>query len=558
MTVQVMRDEPKLSSAAIASARNSYQRLRLWGDGFDADQGELDRLLLGCKDSQHLTFTLLSSIGRILTEGLLSRTSVTSSKQEEILLESGYTTAFENARYTISHESDDGERCDSVNGELLSESSWHEIDDALTELRVYLDFLDDLNTSIEALAYDIDATSDSEGEAGRKVQQPWQFWIDSISERFPHADELLVDRLAEANLKRFQRIREGHTMDMQVALTNVHVGANSIALKSKFQDSGLGTSLVVPTVYEPSLISIGSTLAGEHQATLPRLTDSAKNGEPFTCDGCGQTLSVLRTHDWRKHVFHDLLPYTCIVPSCPQSKEPFPSRESWIDHLSSKHQWVPNSVCPLCGDVSGDSLQVMVKHLCTHMEEIALCTWPRDTGSDDGSEGDSDITSEVTVDSLTSTTDGLPIDFYGKIIQGRSLPKAQNNEPPTSKLYLLHRSTKDFLNERTSLFPPEKDAMERHGTSSSACQLIKKISAYHRLDVGVKERIWPKLEEEAETEDAETEGAETEGAETEGAETEGGEKEGAQKEQAKRNRGEVERAIALARRDGLYMAYYTG
>ena len=145
------------------------------------------------------------------------------------------------------------------------------------------------------------------------------------------------------------------------------------------------------------------------------------------------------------HVFSDLQPYICTFPDCPNELAQFPSRAAWAEHEFSQHRilqswkcpechekyasdsdWehhvhmqhklklagkdlqiaknmalvvekamrVDGEACPLCHTVLYEARRGYVKHVGTHMEEIALITLPRDIDEDEDqaheqSDGDS-------------------------------------------------------------------------------------------------------------------------------------------------------------------------
>ena len=136
------------------------------------------------------------------------------------------------------------------------------------------------------------------------------------------------------------------------------------------------------------------------------------------------------------HVFSDLQPYICTFPDCPNELAQFSSRAAWADHEFSQHrilqswkcpeceekyrsesEWedhvcmqhefklagndlqiaktlafvveeatrIDGEECPLCHKVLHEARRGYVKHVGTHMEEIALITLPRDTEEDEDS-----------------------------------------------------------------------------------------------------------------------------------------------------------------------------
>ena len=143
------------------------------------------------------------------------------------------------------------------------------------------------------------------------------------------------------------------------------------------------------------------------------------------------------------HVFADLKPYLCTHADCGEEMILFPTREAWAQHefdehhihfvwqcntcheeLSSPELWrdhlrrihkatfsrlqletvvagalrcrydpIDEERCPLCRDSAGGTRRQFTKHMCRHMEEIALATLPRDyEGDDEGSEAETDST----------------------------------------------------------------------------------------------------------------------------------------------------------------------
>ena len=152
------------------------------------------------------------------------------------------------------------------------------------------------------------------------------------------------------------------------------------------------------------------------------------------------------------HVFADLQPYICTFPACSDELLRFTTRSAWAQHefdehrfrylwkcticdreLASPDTWrdhlrhdhkctltrsqlekvaagalrwrdmpIENESCPLCQDCPGRSRRIFTKHVCRHMEEIALMALPRDPEDDnDKSESESDKTNQ-SVDSATS------------------------------------------------------------------------------------------------------------------------------------------------------------
>jgi hypothetical protein len=62
--------------------------------------------------------------------------------------------------------------------------------------------------------------------------------------------------------------------------------------------------------------SYAPALAGGGNITIPTPPADWVDGEPFECPYCFVMISVYSTRQWNKHVFLDLQPYVCTVPSC--------------------------------------------------------------------------------------------------------------------------------------------------------------------------------------------------------------------------------------------------
>jgi hypothetical protein len=81
----------------------------------------------------------------------------------------------------------------------------------------------------------------------------------------------------------------------------------------------------------------------------------------------------------------DLRPYTCFFVNCAFVDNPFPNQQLWIDHLEIEHGFGPvweGIQCPLCLEHTEDGKGVVLTHLASHMEDIALMALPRGVNSD--------------------------------------------------------------------------------------------------------------------------------------------------------------------------------
>jgi len=66
--IRTSRKHPELSKDKQEAVEHQFQLFRLWGDGFDAPRGGLDRHLLYSRDLQQTTLPLLISTSEILSQ----------------------------------------------------------------------------------------------------------------------------------------------------------------------------------------------------------------------------------------------------------------------------------------------------------------------------------------------------------------------------------------------------------------------------------------------------------------------------------------------------------
>jgi len=130
--------------------------------------------------------------------------------------------------------------------------------------------------------------------------QPAQFYASLIRTRFQQANFDLVDKLRKANWDRFKRLEaQKSSLIANDESCLFHECTETVAASSKFQDSGLGTSVPATTVYAATVASWASTAADEGHPRIPPLSEDAKKGNPFTCDACGRKIRVSETKMWR-------------------------------------------------------------------------------------------------------------------------------------------------------------------------------------------------------------------------------------------------------------------
>ena len=291
-----------------------------------------------------------------------------------------------------------------------------------------------------------------------------QYDLEHVRQKYPDAKPYLISRIGKSISKRRQylKYREQHAIkiaqDLELVEGSYEVDnedthttlsettATTFVELQEFEKTQLArrqssaASILSDTTY--------SSLAGDgERLRMPALPEGAADQEPFVCPIChklSQLETVRTTHEWTKHVFRDLQPYTCTFEDCPLGGETFESRHLWFNHELKLHRrsWIcrghcnesfqsyedfqehvqefyPQDIapsqlstfidmcavpfeatvksdCPLCECVVTGSRR-LEKHLGRHMEEIALFALPQSL-FEDGGDLDSDNSSDASGD----------------------------------------------------------------------------------------------------------------------------------------------------------------
>lgn len=153
--------------------------------------------------------------------------------------------------------------------------------------------------------------------------------------------------------------------------------AVSETIASDFKDKNIdfddlaSTSALTQTSYAPSLEG------GNAAVSVPPPPKGCEYGEPFECPYCFFIITVKNRRSWTRHVFKDLMPYSCVFENCAESKRMFDSRHEWFNHELKTHlgkgmvvDVLSDSLCPLCHEEM--SIGRLERHLARHLEELAL------------------------------------------------------------------------------------------------------------------------------------------------------------------------------------------
>ena len=135
---------------------------------------------------------------------------------------------------------------------------------------------------------------------------PAAIYVSMIREKFRNAQDQLVNRLGEANWQRHKAVRE--QLKRPPIEDDVAVDEDQGLLYSVFRphttfhDSGIGTSVPARTNQAPSHASFQSSEAeGAYGSVrVPPTPAEVKDGKPFQCPFCGQTiLNIKNRIDWK-------------------------------------------------------------------------------------------------------------------------------------------------------------------------------------------------------------------------------------------------------------------
>ncbi|KAK7443092.1 hypothetical protein Landi51_09295 [Colletotrichum acutatum] len=322
----------------LVSLGRSSDRLRLWSDGYGISSGGSDDLFEQSSRLRGARLEVLSSVELTLTEKQLRQLI---QETEDIKAKSEPSTG---------------------------SSSYY--DDNIFQITA------DLETDTRSLM-DLDALfPEPILDTGHMRQslpsslhkwEPHEHYYHIINNRFPKADDGLITSLGKANSERFLRGQEQRESSSREVLGPIplHQIENSDAASSKFNDSGLGSS--IPSSYAETIISYHG---GEGTSIrLPSLPKSASNGSSFLCIACGLPTLAQTNSAWKRHLFNDLRPWQCLEPSCGH-KGIFSTRGDWVSHLALDHfgpEW-KGAECPLCRNDTGSGKITILKHFGGHLE----------------------------------------------------------------------------------------------------------------------------------------------------------------------------------------------
>lgn len=213
-----------------------------------------------------------------------------------------------NARTIIDRSEDDESDIESDIGIRFADTNAI-IDDIASDISFYSLRLMDLLPSIERTALlpkDMPGSKEASKSISSvqfQVSEPAIAYVRQIRDKYPNADEKLIERLGEANWQRRLRIREDPVGAIESAV--IDASKSFFLPVSMFQDSGLGRSIQTQSAYAPTAASHSSfrTTATENQAGNYRVPPTPREvyaGKPFACEICGRVLMKIKNRmDWK-------------------------------------------------------------------------------------------------------------------------------------------------------------------------------------------------------------------------------------------------------------------
>lgn len=229
----------------------------------------------------------LPGIEDLVCEQLCIENTQLCDKTRWLLLRPGHCTddSDSGSDSDTSDEDDDGATQDDRFGKLAE------------NVKTLVECLTDLSVGFENPAVD---PEDNDEPSFLRVEQrsAHDFHADLIRAKYPEACSELIECLGKISWNRYIRMQHSREQNSHDGPTCVVSTMKSHVTGSKFQDSGLGTSLP-PTRYAESVISYMTSITGGKRVTIPPLTSEAKAGKPFECNACGRYLRATNNRDWR-------------------------------------------------------------------------------------------------------------------------------------------------------------------------------------------------------------------------------------------------------------------
>ncbi|KAL9122470.1 MAG: hypothetical protein Q9187_000980 [Circinaria calcarea] len=250
-------------------------------------------------------------------------------------------------------------------------------------------------------------------------------WFDiaHVEQKFPIAQNFIIDRLGKALSRRrqFLRYRELHAAKLAHAVD----GKDTITAPSETTASGFrdpDREMASKDIYDLQSETSYATSVGRPTSTrVPSMPKEAANGQPFECPFCHTIEIVKGTHAWRKHA--QLVAHLKAISPVAITEAQIPALiEMRATPVAKNFEFS----CPLC-DVKIIGRNPLQKHLGRHLEELALFALPNNL-----EEAEDDVDSQA---SISRNQSSLPVsrEDSGNEEHGNQqtfLPEAEDADDP--------------------------------------------------------------------------------------------------------------------------------
>ena len=235
-----------------------------------------------------------------------------------------------------------------------------------------------------------------------------------VSHKFPHADNSVIGRLGLAITRRRQdlKYREKHRLKMGQGIsqhTHDAMSEGATNIESYREKEMTMISSTIATDFEGphiefedatstsgiSRTSYAASIEGGGTISVPPPPRESAHEQPFECPYCYFVITIKNRRAWTRHVFKDIMPYSCVFPGCRNAAKLYSSRREWFHHEMTLHMksYCGDAyyvMCPLCQEVDVPR-QRIERHLARHLEELALFALPQNSEEDEVGPNDSRV-----------------------------------------------------------------------------------------------------------------------------------------------------------------------
>jgi uncharacterized C2H2 Zn-finger protein len=422
--LEALSKNASLDQAIILDLRRSYSYLVLWADGYSVSSGALDASLDKSKRAKRSTIRLLFSICQTVSKRLF----IILNQNDRAKLDAKANTvaqAADRLKYLVQQDNSVDSDSDS-SSDSSSDAGASDLEEIADDLRTDTECLLDLGSRFKENTVGPVIAETAVDPSLLSTWDPSNNFVDRIRWRFPSCEAKLAERLGKANWARVIRCNEAKSAvshQHQASLTSqskamkpaATIGSSRGDASTAFQDSALGSSVPsAPSLPAATFVASPGSAYAETMVSyrggqgdivrIPSLPQGPLAFLPFPCVGCGESVRMVNKSAWKKHLFLDLQPYVCVFMDCNQRDMPFATKNEWENHVAQEHDLADSSqelCCPVCQDQSLTNPIKFRTHLARHLEEISLTILPTNPDSEDGTDLDSGLASDISDDEHT-------------------------------------------------------------------------------------------------------------------------------------------------------------